>query len=74
MCMLCFMNPLFQPPKDPGTDLNEMRKHAARLKEDLRIFELESESRRKNGIDPCAMTEKRIGELREEMFKLARKM
>lgn len=73
MCMLCCLNPVFTPPKNPN-DASELRRHAARLKEDLRIFELESESRKRNGQDACPVTDRRIQEIREEMFKLAQRI
>lgn len=73
MCMLCILNPVFAPPKHPN-DLNELRRHAAQLKEDLRIFELESESRKRNGQHACPVTDRRIQEIREEMFKLAQRL
>lgn len=74
MCMLCSLDSLFRSPIDPASDIQELRRRAASLKEDLQLFELESKSRKNRGLPPCPTTDRRIDELRQEQYEIARKL
>jgi hypothetical protein len=72
--MLCSIDSLFRPPVNPNSDLNTLRKRALALKEDLRIFELESASRKNRGTDPCPVTDQRIDEIKQEQYAISQKL